>query len=142
MTTGRRCPNATLPGSHYCGLPAHQALTRFASSSLFAVQGLDDAEIAILTAPDADAEQVAQIVTKGEAHLAEAQAALQAQADADAEAEADGEADADADAGAAADGDQVAAEDGAVPGPAGVVADSGDAGSEGGADEGAGEPAA
>ncbi|HEX8066257.1 MAG TPA: transcription termination factor NusA [Thermoleophilaceae bacterium] len=26
MSTGRRCPNATLPGSRYCGLPAHQAL--------------------------------------------------------------------------------------------------------------------
>src|SRR5213596_3530490 len=26
MTNGRRCPNAALPGSRYCGLPAHQAL--------------------------------------------------------------------------------------------------------------------
>src|SRR4051794_28848549 len=26
MSTGRRCPNAALPGSRYCGLPAHQAL--------------------------------------------------------------------------------------------------------------------
>src|SRR5438876_361948 len=26
MATGRRCPNAALPGSSYCGLPAHQAL--------------------------------------------------------------------------------------------------------------------
>jgi transcription termination/antitermination protein NusA len=26
MTTGKRCPNASLPGSRYCGLPAHQAL--------------------------------------------------------------------------------------------------------------------
>jgi transcription termination/antitermination protein NusA len=26
MTTGRRCPNASLPGSRYCGLPAHQEL--------------------------------------------------------------------------------------------------------------------
>jgi N utilization substance protein A len=25
---GRRCPNAALPGSRYCGLPAHQALER------------------------------------------------------------------------------------------------------------------
>jgi N utilization substance protein A len=24
--SGRRCPNAALPGSRYCGLPAHQAL--------------------------------------------------------------------------------------------------------------------
>ncbi|HEY5198360.1 MAG TPA: transcription termination/antitermination protein NusA, partial [Solirubrobacteraceae bacterium] len=26
MSTGRRCPNASLPGSRYCGLDAHQAL--------------------------------------------------------------------------------------------------------------------
>jgi N utilization substance protein A len=26
MSTGRRCPNAALPGSRYCGLPAHQEL--------------------------------------------------------------------------------------------------------------------
>jgi transcription termination/antitermination protein NusA len=27
---GRRCPNAALPGSRYCGLPAHQALEKVA----------------------------------------------------------------------------------------------------------------
>jgi hypothetical protein len=26
LATGKRCPNAALPGSPYCGLPAHQAL--------------------------------------------------------------------------------------------------------------------
>jgi N utilization substance protein A len=26
LSTGKRCPNAALPGSRYCGLPAHQAL--------------------------------------------------------------------------------------------------------------------
>ena len=26
LTSGRRCPNAALPGSRYCGLPAHQEL--------------------------------------------------------------------------------------------------------------------
>jgi N utilization substance protein A len=26
LSTGKRCPNASLPGSRYCGLPAHQAL--------------------------------------------------------------------------------------------------------------------
>jgi N utilization substance protein A len=26
LTSGRRCPNQALPGSRYCGLPAHQAL--------------------------------------------------------------------------------------------------------------------
>src|SRR5205823_11271822 len=26
LANGKRCPNAALPGSRYCGLPAHQAL--------------------------------------------------------------------------------------------------------------------
>src|SRR5256884_7061886 len=29
LSAGRRCPNAALPGSRYCGLPQHQALARF-----------------------------------------------------------------------------------------------------------------
>jgi N utilization substance protein A len=28
LSSGRRCPNAALPGSRYCGLPAHQALAQ------------------------------------------------------------------------------------------------------------------
>jgi N utilization substance protein A len=31
LTSGRRCPNAALPGSRYCGLPAHQALAETGS---------------------------------------------------------------------------------------------------------------
>ena len=27
LSNGKRCPNAAIPGSRYCGLPAHQALT-------------------------------------------------------------------------------------------------------------------
>ncbi len=34
QSTGRRCPNAALGGSAYCGLPAHQALSRFSGSSV------------------------------------------------------------------------------------------------------------
>lgn len=26
LTNGKRCPNAAVPNSRYCGLPAHQAL--------------------------------------------------------------------------------------------------------------------
>ena len=26
LANGKRCPNAAIPGSRYCGLPAHQAL--------------------------------------------------------------------------------------------------------------------
>ena len=28
LSNGKRCPNAALPGSRYCGVPAHQALAR------------------------------------------------------------------------------------------------------------------
>src|SRR5205085_6773489 len=28
LSNGRRCPNAALPGSRYCGIEAHQALER------------------------------------------------------------------------------------------------------------------
>jgi N utilization substance protein A len=27
LSNGKRCPNASLPGSRYCGVPAHQALS-------------------------------------------------------------------------------------------------------------------
>jgi N utilization substance protein A len=27
LSNGKRCPNTSLPGSRYCGVPAHQALT-------------------------------------------------------------------------------------------------------------------
>jgi transcription termination/antitermination protein NusA len=26
LSTGKRCPNAALPGSRYCGIPAHREL--------------------------------------------------------------------------------------------------------------------
>ena len=34
LTTGRRCPNAALEGSSYCGLPQHQALARFSTNQV------------------------------------------------------------------------------------------------------------
>jgi N utilization substance protein A len=38
LTSGRRCPNAALPGSRYCGLEAHQALA-----------GVEGDEVALVT---------------------------------------------------------------------------------------------
>jgi N utilization substance protein A len=37
MTTGKHCPNASLPGSRYCGLPAHQALEGTGTDEVAAV---------------------------------------------------------------------------------------------------------
>jgi N utilization substance protein A len=88
MSTGRRCPNAALPSSAYCGLPAHQALSRFTSSSMLLVQGLSDEEVAKLSDPELSQDDVADIVARAEeqaaaleAQMAE-QAALAAQAEA------------------------------------------------------------
>jgi transcription termination/antitermination protein NusA len=38
MSNGRRCPNAALPGSRYCGLPAHQELEGKGTDQVAAVQ--------------------------------------------------------------------------------------------------------
>src|SRR3954463_2704670 len=44
LATGRRCPNASLPGSRYCGLPAHQALVDFDTDDVTALTGEDEDE--------------------------------------------------------------------------------------------------
>jgi transcription termination/antitermination protein NusA len=33
LSNGKRCPNTALPGSHYCGVPAHQALASEAAAA-------------------------------------------------------------------------------------------------------------
>jgi N utilization substance protein A len=38
LSTGKRCPNAALPGSHYCGVPAHQELARLEAAGELPVQ--------------------------------------------------------------------------------------------------------
>jgi N utilization substance protein A len=43
LSNGKRCPNASLPGSRYCGVPAHQALAQH--------DGADDEE-PVVTEPD------------------------------------------------------------------------------------------
>ena len=42
LATGRRCPNAALPGSRYCGLPAHQALVDFDTDDVTVLTGEAD----------------------------------------------------------------------------------------------------
>ena len=54
LSNGRRCPNAAVPSSTYCGLPQHQALTRFDTSQVAVLGDLSEAEVAILADPDAD----------------------------------------------------------------------------------------
>ena len=66
-STGRRCPNASLAGSRYCGLPQHQSLARFGTNKVAVLEPLTDDEVAVLSDPDAEDAAVAEIVAKAEA---------------------------------------------------------------------------
>jgi N utilization substance protein A len=74
LTTGRRCPNAAIPGSTYCGLPQHQALSRFETSQTAIIADLSEAEVEILADPDADEGTVEEIVARAEANFVEPEA--------------------------------------------------------------------
>src|SRR5919204_587955 len=54
LSNGRRCPNAALSGSTYCGLPQHQALSRFDTNQVAVLADLSDEEVVTLANPDAD----------------------------------------------------------------------------------------
>jgi N utilization substance protein A len=71
LSNGRRCPNAAIAGSTYCGLPQHQALARFETSQAAILAPLGEAEVAILADPDADEGQIAEIIAKAEAEFVE-----------------------------------------------------------------------
>jgi transcription termination/antitermination protein NusA len=82
MTTGRRCPNAALQGSQFCGLPQHQALARFSTNQVAVLSPLSDDEVATLSNSDADEAAVKAIVEKAESQFDES-----AEADEEAPAE-------------------------------------------------------
>jgi N utilization substance protein A len=71
MTTGRRCPNAGLQGSQFCGLPQHQALARFGTNQVAVLSPLSDEEVATLAGGDADDAAVKAIVEKAESQFDE-----------------------------------------------------------------------
>ncbi len=71
MTTGRRCPNAALQGSQYCGLPQHQALARFSANQVAVLSPLSDEEVATLADGNADDATVKPIVEKAESQFDE-----------------------------------------------------------------------
>jgi N utilization substance protein A len=74
LSAGRRCPNAALEGSRYCGLPQHQALARFSTNQVTVLSALSDEEVALLAAPDAPEDEVAALVQRAEAEFTEAEA--------------------------------------------------------------------
>ena len=71
LTTGRRCPNAALQSSQYCGLPQHQALARFATNQVAVLSPLSDEEVTTLANGDADEAAVKSIVEKAESQFDE-----------------------------------------------------------------------
>jgi N utilization substance protein A len=71
LSNGRRCPNAAVPASTYCGLPQHQALSRFETSQTAVLADISETEIAILADPDGDQGQVDEIVTRATANFTE-----------------------------------------------------------------------
>jgi N utilization substance protein A len=71
LSNGRRCPNAAIGDSGYCGLPQHQALSRFETNQIAVLAPVSEAEVAILADPDADEGQVTPIVEKAEAEYEE-----------------------------------------------------------------------
>jgi transcription termination/antitermination protein NusA len=70
LSAGRRCPNAALEGSRYCGLPQHQALARFSTNQVTVLKAFSEQEITTLASPDASDGDVAPLVKRGEAELA------------------------------------------------------------------------
>jgi N utilization substance protein A len=60
LANGRRCPNAALPGSRYCGLPAHQALEGKDTDDVRAAQAEQQAaEVVAEATPEPEPAEVA-----------------------------------------------------------------------------------
>ncbi len=88
LSNGRRCPNAALSGSTYCGLPQHQTLSRFDTHQVAVLSGLSDEESATLANSDSDAA-VGAIVERASAAFAKAEAESEAAVEKAAEEEAE-----------------------------------------------------
>ena len=87
LTTGRRCPNAALQSSQFCGLPQHQALSRFGTNQVAVLTPLTDEEVSTLADSGADESAVKTIVEKAESQFDENAEAEEPEADEPEEAE-------------------------------------------------------
>jgi len=67
LTNGKRCPNAALPGSHYCGVPAHQELHGTAPPASLPEDDAAD-----------EVDEIEEVVAEVVAEVAEAEALLDA----------------------------------------------------------------
>ncbi|MDQ2939111.1 MAG: transcription termination factor NusA, partial [Actinomycetota bacterium] len=89
LSNGRRCPNAALSGSTYCGLPQHQTLSRFDTHQVAVLSGLSDEESATLANSDSADAAVGAIVERASAAFAKAEAESEAAVEKAAEEEAE-----------------------------------------------------
>jgi N utilization substance protein A len=87
LSAGRRCPNAALPGSRYCGLPQHQALARFDTNQVTVLAPLSEEEVARLADPEADDAEIGPLVERAEVAFGGEQEADETEAEAEAEVE-------------------------------------------------------
>src|SRR5688500_1618933 len=111
LTTGRRCPNASLESSAYCGLPQHQALARFDTNRVAVLGPLSDEEVATLADSDADEGAVKPIVERAEGEFDEAAAEAEEAEAEEAEAEEAEEPEAEAAEGEAAEAEEAEVEE-------------------------------
>ena len=115
LSNGKRCPNEALPGSRYCGLPAHQELALHDTEDTEPIEAQDEPALEIrsdLAEPEAESIGPESLPPEDEAPLeSEAPADVVAThgPDADVIAEAEGEVDLDISPAATAPLDEVPA---------------------------------
>src|SRR5207244_12096267 len=100
LSNGKRCPNAALPGSKYCGVPAHQELAFHDSDDEEPVVTEEEPELeALADTMEPDAESVGPSLAELEVSEVDSEAPADAAAthgpDATAVAAAEGEVDLD-----------------------------------------------
>jgi len=71
LANGKRCPNTALPGSRFCGVPAHQALEGTGSDYVAGPPAETEAEEVEIGAETGDAEAEEQPPVAPEAEVAE-----------------------------------------------------------------------
>jgi N utilization substance protein A len=91
MTTGRRCPNAALQGSQFCGLPQHQALAKFHTNQVAVLAPLSDEEVATIANGDAGDAEIKALVDRAESQFDEGAETDEPQPEEAEEPEAEGE---------------------------------------------------
>jgi N utilization substance protein A len=85
LSAGRRCPNASLAGSRFCGLPQHQALARFRTNQVTILSPLSEEEVQTLANPTATEDELKPIIERAQAAFDEPEESAEGPADAEAE---------------------------------------------------------